>query len=136
MLVLSVVAGGIVASGSDKGVFAGGSVSIDRDAECLDIRDIDSEENGETDVMIDEFPSHRSSRIRRPPDRAIARNPKDHPRTKHIDVKYHFIRDAIARKRMDVVYCPTGDMVADTLTKSLAKPKFEKFRKLMGVVSI
>ena len=67
---------------------------------------------------------------------ALARNPKDHPRTKHIEVKYHFIRDMIARKRMDVIYCPTGEMVADTLTKGLAKPKFEKFRQLMGVVSV
>ena len=67
---------------------------------------------------------------------ALGRNPKDHPRTKHIDVKFHYVRDVIERKKMDVTYCPTGDMVADTLTKSLAKPKFEKFRRMMGVVSV
>ena len=64
---------------------------------------------------------------------ALSRNPKDHPRTKHVDVKYHFIRNAIERKRLSVVYCPTGDMVADTLTKGLPRPSFEKFRLGMGV---
>ena len=64
---------------------------------------------------------------------ALARNPKDHPRTKHVDVKYHFIRNTIERKRMKVVYCPTADMVADTLTKGLPRPSFEKFRSAMGV---
>ena len=47
---------------------------------------------------------------------ALARNPKDHPRTKHIDVRYHYIRECIERKRVSVVYLPTADMVADTLT--------------------
>ena len=64
---------------------------------------------------------------------ALAHNPRDHPRTKHMDVKYHFIRDTIERKRMSVVYCRTNQMVADTFTKGLAKPAFEKLRGAMGV---
>ena len=66
---------------------------------------------------------------------ALAHNPRDHPRTKHMDVKYHFIRDTIERKRMSVAYCRTNQMVADTFTKGLAKPAFEKLRRAMGVES-
>jgi hypothetical protein len=64
----------------------------------------------------------------------LSMNPKDHPRTKHIDVKYHYIRNCIDRKRVNLEYVRTTDMVADTLTKALPKPAFEKFRSLMGVM--
>ena len=64
---------------------------------------------------------------------ALAKNPKDHPRTKHIDVKYHYVREVIQNKKIDVVHIPTGDMLADTLTKALPKPSYEKFRSEMGV---
>ena len=65
---------------------------------------------------------------------ALSMNPKDHPRTKHIDVRFHYIRDCIDRKRVNLEYVRTTDMVADTLTKALPKPAFEKFRMLMGVM--
>ena len=64
---------------------------------------------------------------------ALSSNPKDHSRTKHIDIKYHYIRQTINEKHVIVQYCETGDMTADTLTKGLAKPGFEKFRSAMGV---
>ena len=64
---------------------------------------------------------------------ALAKNPKDHPRTKHVDVKYHYTREVIDKRLMKVDYIPTSDMVADTLTKALPRPAFEKFRTLMGV---
>ena len=63
----------------------------------------------------------------------LAKNPKNHPRTKHIDVKYHYTRDMVERNVVKVEYVPTDQMLADTLTKSLARPKFENFRLLMGV---
>ena len=65
---------------------------------------------------------------------ALAKNPNNHPRTKHIDIKYHYIRGAIEDDILKVCYCATNDMVADFMTKSLAKPLFEKFRNLMGIV--
>lgn len=49
-------------------------------------------------------------------------------RTKHIDVRYHFIRDAIKDKVISVVYCPTAEMIADFLTKPLTEKNFTKFR--------
>jgi transposase InsO family protein len=63
----------------------------------------------------------------------LSQNPKDHTRTKHIDIKFHFIREKVAGKELEVVYCGTTDMIADALTKGLPKPSFEKFRARMGV---
>ena len=63
----------------------------------------------------------------------LSQNPKDHSRTKHIDIKFHYIREKVTERQLRVEYCATGDMVADTLTKGLAKPAIEKFRVGMGV---
>ena len=60
----------------------------------------------------------------------------DNTRTKHIDIKYHFIRDMILKKQIDVIYCPTNDMVADIFTKGLPKVTFEHLRTKMGVLKI
>ena len=64
---------------------------------------------------------------------ALSKNPKSHSRTKHIDIKYHYIRGAIEKKEIELAYCPTEKMIADILTKGLPKPKFEELRCLMGV---
>ena len=63
----------------------------------------------------------------------LSRNPKHHNRTKHIDVSYHFTRERIVTKEIDVCHVPTGDNVADIMTKGLAKGPYEKFRKMLGV---
>ena len=54
-------------------------------------------------------------------------------RSKHIDIKYHFIQDKIANGEIIVQYCDTNDMIADIFTKPLAKDKFNKLRGLMGM---
>ena len=64
---------------------------------------------------------------------ALSKNPKYHPRTKHIDIKYHFIRDKIVKKELILDYCPTEEMLADLLTKPLGKTMFQNLRELMGV---
>ena len=48
-----------------------------------------------------------------------------------IDVKYHFIRDALSEGRINVEYCPTEDMVADILTKPVSKVKIVKFKRFL-----
>ena len=63
----------------------------------------------------------------------LAKNPKDHTRTKHIDIKYHYTRQLIEANHMRLEYVPTGKMVADTLTEGLPKPKFSEFSTAMGV---
>ena len=49
----------------------------------------------------------------------IAENPIQHDRTKHIDIRYHFVRDLVADLKIDIVYIETKKMVADLLTKAV-----------------
>lgn len=60
---------------------------------------------------------------------ALSKNPVNRQRSKHIDVRYHFIRDVISKGKMDIVYCPSEDMAADILTKPVAKCRIVKFKK-------
>ena len=56
-----------------------------------------------------------------------------HTRTKHIDIRYHKIRELVKDGTVAIESCPTEEMVADILTKLLTKPKFEDFRaRLLG----
>jgi hypothetical protein len=56
-------------------------------------------------------------------------------RTKHIAVRYFFVTDRIKAGELSPVWCPTGKMIADFLTKPLQGTMFKKFRDmLMGVV--
>ena len=61
----------------------------------------------------------------------------DHPgnfqRTKHIDVRYHFVRERIQRGSVRVDYVPTSDNVADIFTKALPREPFIKFRSMLVV---
>ncbi len=64
---------------------------------------------------------------------AFAKYPVYHARSKHIDIQYHFIREKIESKEIEVSYITTDDMIADALTKPLARPKFAKFIGQMGL---
>ena len=64
---------------------------------------------------------------------SLSKNPKDHTRTKHIDIKYHYVRDAVQNNEIDIQPCETKLMIADQLTKGLPKPAFEKHRNAMNV---
>ncbi|CAI7799472.1 unnamed protein product [Closterium sp. NIES-53] len=63
----------------------------------------------------------------------IANKPVFVNRTKHISLRYFFVKDAIEKGRMRLVYCPTGDMAADSLTKKLTRQKFDHCNQLSGV---
>ena len=55
-------------------------------------------------------------------------------RTKHINVRYFFMKDRVEDGEIEVVYCPTGEMVGDYFTKPLQGRKFEQFRVfIMGL---
>ena len=58
---------------------------------------------------------------------ALVGNPVHHQRSKHIDIKYHFIRDECRRDKINVVYKPTSDMVADIFTKPVSKYKLNQY---------
>ena len=56
---------------------------------------------------------------------AIAGNPVSHSRTKHIDIKYHYVHEALSNGVIDLAYCPTEQMTADILTKPISCDRFE-----------
>ena len=65
---------------------------------------------------------------------AIAKNPQFHGRTKHVDIKYHFVRELVNKGTILVKYCATGDMLADLLTKGLAAPQHKKLITNLNMV--
>jgi len=64
---------------------------------------------------------------------ALAKNPVSHARSKHIDIRHHFIRESIADKSVWLQYVPTDDMTADSLTKALGRQKHYRCLTLMGM---
>ena len=56
---------------------------------------------------------------------AFAKNPTHHASTKHIDLQHHFISEHLENQEICLKYCPTKDMIADMLTKPLAKDRHQ-----------
>ena len=53
-----------------------------------------------------------------------------------IDIRHHFVRERVVANEINVVYCPTEDMVADVMTKILSKYSFQNLRNRLGVHEI
>jgi hypothetical protein len=66
---------------------------------------------------------------------ALTKDGSYHARTKHIDIRYHFIRFVVQNKSIKLIYCPTEDMTADILTKALPNIKAKHFAKSLGLHS-
>ena len=67
---------------------------------------------------------------------ALSKNPVFHDRSKHIDVRYHFIRECIGDGKMDIEHVRTEEQLADILTKPLACDRFCELRVKLGVRKI
>jgi hypothetical protein len=67
---------------------------------------------------------------------ALAKNPVLHDRSKHIDVKFHFLRDCVDGGQLVIKFVETGRQLADILTKSLGKLRFQELRKMIGMVEV
>jgi len=63
----------------------------------------------------------------------LAYNPMFHKNTKHIDTKFHFVREKLQSKEICVEYCNSCDNMADIFTKPLGRLKFDLFRDMLGV---
>jgi hypothetical protein len=66
----------------------------------------------------------------------LANNPVYHDRTKHIEVHYHFIREKVLAKEIDLIHVSIEDQVVDIFTKALGTNKLKKFRKMLGVLEV
>ena len=66
---------------------------------------------------------------------AIAENPCYHKRTKHFDIKHHYIRDQVQKGIMTLQYLPTAQMTADIFTKALPRQAHELHMASLGMTS-
>ena len=63
---------------------------------------------------------------------ALAKNPVFHQRSKHIDIRYHYIRLEVDNKNVELIYVPSEENVADIFTKPLTKKNLQKFCIIRG----
>ncbi|KAG4958455.1 hypothetical protein JHK87_035088 [Glycine soja] len=65
---------------------------------------------------------------------SLAKNPVSHGRSKHIETRFHFIREQVNNGVLKLIYCPTEDQLADLLTKAVKPDRFIKLREEIGVI--
>jgi len=66
---------------------------------------------------------------------SISKNLVMHFKTKHIPIKYHFLREQVFEQKVKLEYVPSKEQVADIFTKSLPRETFEYLRQKLGVVA-
>ena len=66
----------------------------------------------------------------------LCKNPVFHDRSKHIEVRYHFIRECIEAGKISVDYVSTDEQLADILTKPLGRTRFLELRAKIGMVEV
>ena len=66
----------------------------------------------------------------------LSKNPMFHDKSKHIEIKYHYIRDMVQKGAVKLQYVATDEQTDNLLTKPLARVKFEYFREKLGVIQI
>ncbi|TFY64067.1 hypothetical protein EVJ58_g2864 [Rhodofomes roseus] len=64
---------------------------------------------------------------------SIAKNFEHHGCIKHLDLRFYWLKDEVAKGRIEIIHLRTSDMPADILTKSLAKPKVLEMVKMLGL---
>eukprot|EP00253_Pinus_taeda_P027228 PITA_27228 len=67
---------------------------------------------------------------------SISKNPVMHSKTKHIPIKYHFLREKVLEQKVKLEYVPSKEQVDDILTKPLPRETFEYLRQKLGVVDV
>ncbi len=66
----------------------------------------------------------------------LANNPVYHTRTKHIEVHYHFIKEKVITKEINLIHVSIEDQVVYIFTKALGIDKLKKFLKMFGILKV
>ena len=67
---------------------------------------------------------------------SLTENSMFHARTKHIDIRHHFLREKVESGELQIIFCGTEDMTADILTKGLCREKHKRFSEQMGMCKL
>ncbi len=67
---------------------------------------------------------------------AMSKNPECHDRSKHIAIRYHFLREQVERGEIALQYVSTNLQLADLFTKGLPKPQFQRLRDRLGLAQL
>ena len=66
----------------------------------------------------------------------LAKSNKSHSKSKHMDIKYNFVKDMVNKNKVLLEYCPSSEMLADIFTKGLPSERFSRLRLLLGMKSL
>ncbi|KAK6143484.1 hypothetical protein DH2020_023832 [Rehmannia glutinosa] len=66
----------------------------------------------------------------------IAQNPVHHNRTKHIEIRHHFLRDCVSKRKIEIYFVPSQDQLADIFTKPLSSETFASIQARLGIMHI
>ena len=66
----------------------------------------------------------------------LANNPVYHASTKHIEVHYHFVREKVLAREVDLVYVSIEEQMVDVFMKALDIEKLHRFRSLLGALEM
>jgi len=64
----------------------------------------------------------------------ISKNPCQHKRTKHIDIRHHFLRDNVEKRLISMNFCATDKQIANIFTKALSREQFKRNRLELGLI--
>ena len=88
------------------------------------LEDLQEKQDNSTPLLID-----NNSAVK------MAKNPKFHDRTKHINTKYHLNRHHVEAKTIHLRHRSTNEQIANIFTKALGREKFERFRNMLGLTN-
>ena len=63
----------------------------------------------------------------------LSKNPVQHSRTKHIEIRHHFLRDHVEKKDFEITFVNTAQQFADIFTKPLSEDRFTTLRRELGL---
>jgi len=66
----------------------------------------------------------------------LSKNPVFHEKSKHIDVRFHFLRDLVNEGVVELSHCSSQNQIVDIMTKPIKLEQFEKLRGMLGVTKV